>query len=125
MDQLQQNIKGVLVEDAATQAESYSTELEDLQKQLIKSVNEGKSYDDFADKIRSVKEKRDRALDIEATENEHEKQIREIQKFLDTHDRNVLEYDDSLVRKLIKVITVHRHSLEFEFKSGTKVEIEI
>jgi DNA invertase Pin-like site-specific DNA recombinase len=125
MDQLQQNIKGVLVEDAATQAESYSTELEDLQKQLVKSVNEGKSYDDIADKIRSVKEKRDRALDIEASENEHEKQIREIQEFLDTHDRNALEYDDSLVRKLIKVITVHRHSLEFEFKSGTKIEIDL
>jgi hypothetical protein len=48
-----------------------------------------------------------------------------MKEFLIEHSGEELEYDDSLVRKLIRKIVVNRHSLTIEFKSGDEVEINI
>jgi DNA invertase Pin-like site-specific DNA recombinase len=125
MNQLQQNITDVLGDGTDTELENCDMRLRKLQEELVKRVNAGKSYDGLAEEIRTLKDKRDKVLDNQAVQNEREKQIREMKEFLIEHSGEELEYDDSLVRKLIRKIVVNRHSLTIEFKSGDEVEINI
>jgi site-specific DNA recombinase len=107
MDQFQHNVEDVFAGGTEAEIDSYNSELQQLQEQLVQSVNTGKNYDGIAETIRSIKEKRDKALDSKAAENEYEKQTQAVQELLKTDGSRELEYDDSLVRKLIKQIIVN------------------
>lgn len=46
-----------------------------------------------------------------------------MKQFLDEQTREITEYDDQLVRKLIEKITVYDERVAVEFKSGASVEV--
>ena len=115
----------VVGEGTETELKGYEEKLKKLQAELVECVNQGRDYDELADEIRTIKAKQSQALDTKAAADEQKRQILEIQDFFNTHDASELEYDDSLVRKLIKTITVNRKTLIFEFISGTSLELEI
>ena len=125
MDQLERNIAEVIGGGTDALVKRYEKRLGELQEELVKRVNTSKDYNHIADEIIDVKNKKEQALTEQAAKNEHAKQIREMQEYLSTHSSDELTYDDSLVRKLIKTITVYRHSIKVEFKSGTEVEVAI
>ena len=121
---LKQNINAVIGDDLDTSREACDAKLKELQDQLVKCVNTGKNYEDLAEEIRRVKAIKDSALNQKAAQDEHAKQIQEIQQFLTEHINDRLEYDDSLVRMLISRIEVNSHSIVVEFKSGVEVEVK-
>jgi DNA invertase Pin-like site-specific DNA recombinase len=122
---LKQNINAVIGDDLDTSREACDAKLKELQDQLVKCVNTGKNYEDLAEEIRRVKAIKDSALNQKAAQDEHAKQIQEIQQFLTEHINDRLEYDDSLVRMLISRIEVNSHSIVVEFKSGFEIEENI
>ena len=48
----------------------------------------------------------------------------ELEEFLDKQQREIVEYDEQLVRRLIEKITVYDDHLTFEFKSGLETEVQ-
>lgn len=52
------------------------------------------------------------------------KRINEMRHFLQTQTSRITEYDEQLVRRLIKKITVYDDKLIFEFKSGMTIELK-
>lgn len=46
-------------------------------------------------------------------------------EFLEQQPSDLVEYDDKLVRQLIKKITVNDENLTIEFKSGIEVEEQV
>ena len=61
---------------------------------------------------------------MEGAEREGMKQrINEMQQFLARQTRDIIEYDEQLVRWLIEKITVYDEKVIVEFKSGTSVDI--
>lgn len=52
------------------------------------------------------------------------KRIAERREFLDSQAKEVLEYDEQLVRRLIEKVTVYDERFEVEFKSGMTVDVE-
>ena len=125
IDQFRRNVDEVVGGGTEAELKGYEEKLKKLQAELVECVNQGRDYDELADEIRAIKAKQSQTLDTKAAEDEQKRHILEIQDFFNTHDASELEYDDSLVRKLIKTITVNRKSLIFEFISGTSVELEI
>ncbi|MBP0966098.1 MAG: integrase [Oscillospiraceae bacterium] len=61
----------------------------------------------------------------DATQKEHTKRIRELQKFIQSQPREITEFDEALVKKLLEKVTVHDDYLEFWFKSGVTISIEM
>ena len=61
---------------------------------------------------------------MESAEREGLKQrIRERREFLERQSKEVTEYDELLVRRLIEKVTVYDERFEVEFKSGAKVDV--
>jgi predicted transcriptional regulator len=118
MEALKQNINDVIGDDL----ETCDSKLKELQDQLVKCIDDGKDYDDLAEKIRRLKGIKDKTLGQKATQDEHVKRVQEIQRFLTEHINDDLEYDDSLVRKLLHRVEVNRHSIVVEFKTGFEIE---
>jgi DNA invertase Pin-like site-specific DNA recombinase len=118
LNKLQQNINAVIGDDL----ETCDSKLKELQDQLVKCINAGKDYEDLAEEIRRLKRIKDMTLGQKAAQNEHGKQVQEIQQFLVEHINEDLEYDDSLVRKLVHRIEVNNHKIVVEFKTGLEIE---
>ena len=52
-----------------------------------------------------------------------QRQLNEIEGFLETQQTAIEEYDEDLVRKLLMRVMVYDDHLTFEFKSGIKIDI--
>ncbi|WP_270303734.1 hypothetical protein [Baileyella intestinalis] len=95
-----------------------------LQKELIKKVNNKQDYDAIADEIFRLREQKSQAEADTHSREETKKRITELQKFIEKQQTNITEFDESLVRKLIKQITVYDDHFTVEFKSGITIDIE-
>lgn len=91
---------------------------------LLKKANARQNYDDLADEIEALREKKRDAM-VESAEREGtKKRVAEMQQFLVEQESEITEYDESLVRQLIEKITVFENRFEVTFKSQTTVEIK-
>lgn len=62
---------------------------------------------------------------VENAEREGLKQrIAEMQQFLAEQTKQIEEYDETLVRRMIEKITVYEDRFTVEFKSGTSVDVK-
>jgi site-specific DNA recombinase len=65
-------------------------------------------------------------IPIENAEREGKRErIAEMADFLNGQEKNPMEYDEQLVRRLIEKITVHDDRLVIEFKSSVEIDIVI
>lgn len=120
---LQKNVEAVLTGADGTPLGEIDSRLEELQKELLKVANSKGNYDAIADEIYRLREVKQNAL-VENAEREGMKQrISEMQQFLAEQTREVTEYDEQLVRRLIEKITVYDEWVTVEFKSGTSVDV--
>lgn len=59
---LEKNIAMVLALEDETSMESLDAKLEELQQELLKQANAGQDYDDLADEIDSLREKKQEVM---------------------------------------------------------------
>lgn len=122
---LEQNIASVLALEDENSMESINAKLEELQKELLKRANAKKDYNDLADEIDSLREKKQNAMAENAEREGLKQRIAEMQEFLAEQMEQIEEYDESLVRRMVEKITVYEKKFSVEFKSGTSVDVDI
>lgn len=49
--------------------------------------------------------------------------IQELQEFIGEQDTDITEFDETLVRRLVKKVTVYKKKFTVEFKSGGSVDV--
>ena len=121
---LEENITMVLALEDATSMESIDAKLEELQQELLKRANAGQDYEDLADEIDCLREKKQKVMADNAEREGQKQRITEMQQFLAEQTRQIETYDETLVRRMIEKITVYEDKFTIEFKSGTSVEVE-
>lgn len=90
----------------------------------MKRANAKQDYNDLADEIDHLRELKQNAM-VENAEREGLKQrIAEMQQFLAEQTKQIEEYDETLVRRMIEKITVYEDRFTVEFKSGTSVDVK-
>ena len=98
--------------------------LEELQKELIKKANNKQDYDAIADEIFRLRDQKEQSeLDSHHRE-EAMNRIKELQDFISKQKTDITEFDEALVKKLIKKVNVFTDHFTVEFKSGLAIEIE-
>lgn len=121
---LEENIKLVFALEDKSSIESINTKLEDLQKELLKLANAKKDYSDIATEIDHQRELKQKAM-LDKAQNEGLKQrIDEMHEFLTQQVEQIEDYDEILVRRMVKKVTVYADRITVEFKSGTSVDVE-
>ena len=121
---LEKNIAMVLALEDETSMESLDAKLEELQQELLKRADAGQDYEDLADEIDRMREKKQEVMADNAEREGQKQRIVEIQQFLAGQTEQIEEYDENLVRRMVEKITVYEDKYAVEFKSGASVDVE-
>ena len=125
LNRLKENLKLALNASNPMTAEALSARMAELQRELINRTERRENYDDITEEILHLRELQEQKGMDDATQKEHTKRIRELQKFIQSQPSEITEFDESLVKKLLEKVTVHDDYLEFRFKSGVTISIEM
>lgn len=90
----------------------------------MKQANARQDYEDLADGIDGLREKKQKVMVDNARRERLKQRIAEMQQFLADQTEQIEEYDENLVRRIVEKITVYEDKFTVEFKSGTSVDVE-
>lgn len=121
---LQSNIESVLKEEQESSEEIIYNKLQILQEELLQRVNSKKDYNDLTDEIDRLQKEKQQAQIDKAEREGMKNRIAEMRIFLDRQEKEIDEYAEKLVRKMIEKVTVYDDKFTVEFKSGASVDIE-
>ena len=87
-------------------------------------VSQQENYDDIAEQIQRLQaEKAQRDSDL-ATRKRDAQSFQNIHDFVRAQGKEITEFDEKLVRRLVDRITVSDEAIIVTFKSGKSVEIK-
>ena len=118
--QLQQNIAKVIREAQKSTADDIDEQLMELQKELLKKA----AYDEIADQIFKLREQREKCTVDTAARDAQIARINDLQDFIKQQRTDLAEFDETLVKRWLKQITVWENHFTVELKSGLKIDIE-
>lgn len=122
--QLQQNIASVIRASAAITTDGIDEKLMELQQELVKKANNKEAYDEIADQIFALREKRQHASMDTVQRDEQLQRITELQDFIKDQSSDLKEFDEVLVKRWLKQIIIWPTHCTVELKSGLKVDVE-
>ena len=123
--QLQQNIAQVIRDANKSTTEKIDEQLMTLQKELLQKANNKEAYDEIAEQIFKLREqRRQNTVDTAARDAQIER-ITALQDFINQQNAMLTEFDETLVKRWLKQITVYNDHFSVELKSGLKIDIEV
>ena len=121
LNRLRENLEAAINSANPMSAEALSAKMAELQRELINRTERRENYDDITEEILRLRELQEQKGMDDATQKEHTKRIKELQKFIQSQPSEITEFDEALVKKLLEKVTVHDDYLEFRFKSGVTI----
>ena len=79
----------------------------------------------IASEIYALRKQRDELTMSENARNDYLKRIEELESFIDEQPTKINNFEESLVKRMLKKVTVFGDKLEFEFLSGVIVEVNM
>ena len=122
--QLQQNIAAVIRASATASADAIDEKLLELQQELLKKAHSKEAYDEIADQIFALREKRQQASMDTVQRDEQLQRITELQDFIKDQPSDLSVFDEVLVKRWLKQIVIWPTHCTVELKSGLKVDVE-
>lgn len=122
-EKLAENIAIAIADDNTGDLEEINKILTAKQRELVKLAHAKKDYNDLADEIDKIREKKQRILVAKAETEGYKKRIEELQDFINEGDTELSEYDEKIVRKYIKEIRIFDNRLQVFFKAGIDIDI--
>ena len=86
--------------------------------------DKGIPYDEIADKIFALREKRQHASMDTVQRDEQLQRITELQDFIKDQSSDLTVFEEALVKRWLKQITIWDDHCTVELKSGLKVDVE-
>ena len=122
--QLQLNIASVIRASQATSVENIDEKLMALQQELIQKAQSKEAYDEIADEIFRLRELRQKTTVDTAARDEQIKRINDLQDYIAQQTTHLTKFDESLVRRWIKQITIWGDRITVELKSGVSINVD-
>jgi DNA invertase Pin-like site-specific DNA recombinase len=122
--QLQENIATVIRASSTQSADGIDEKLLELQQELLKKANNKEAYNEVADEIFRLRALKQQSTVDTVTRDEQLGRITELQDFIRSQSTELTEFDETLVKRWLKQITVWDDHLTVELKSGLSIEIE-
>ena len=95
-----------------------------LQQELIQKAQSKEAYDEIANEIFRLRELRQKTIIDTAARDEQIKRINDLQDYIAQQTTHLTEFEESLVRRWIKQITIWDDHITVELKSRLKVDVE-
>ena len=108
----------------AYEVQAINEQLIKLQQELLDKVSKRQNYDEIADEIFQLREKKEKTNIDTSARDEQIGRITELQDFIKQQSSELTEFDENPARRWLKKITVYEDKDTVEFKSGVSVDIE-
>ncbi|MDD6490799.1 MAG: DNA methyltransferase [Firmicutes bacterium] len=105
-------------------ADGIDEQLMELQKELLKKANNKEAYDEIADQIFKLREQREKCTVDTAARDAQIARINDLQDYIKQQRTDLAKFDETLVKRWLKQITVWEDHFTVELKSGLKIDIE-
>lgn len=96
----------------------------ELQKELLKKANNKEAYDEIADQIFKLREQREKCTVDTAARDAQIERINDLQDYIKQQRTDLAKFDETLVKRWLKQITVWEDHFTVALKSGLKIDIE-
>ena len=104
------------------QIKELDAKIAELQKELIRRIGAKADYDEIGAEINRLKDEKYQLQLAQADDEELRLRIKDMEDYLDEAD-GIIEYEESLVRRLINRVTVYDDHFTIEFKSGIEIDV--
>ena len=121
---LDKNIKEILNHKYDETVEDVDDQLHELQKQLYINGNKKEEYEQLAEQIYDLREKKQALLIANATNKDKRRRLADIKTFLKGQHIKLEEYDESLVNRLVDEVRVKEEILEVKLKTGQILSVK-
>ena len=122
-EQLQKNLMQVLRNDTSAQKDRIAERLLVLQQELLNRANNREAYDDVAEEIFHLRELQQETDSDETTKAIQMERIKELQDFIGQQSNELTEFDEKLVKRWLRQITIWDDHYTVELKSGLSIDV--
>lgn len=122
-EQLQHNLALVLRNDTSVQKDRIEERLLVLQQELMNRAAKRESYDDIAEEIYHLRELKQQTDSDETVKTIQMERIKELQDFIGQQEDTLTEFDEKLVKRWVRRITVWDDHYTVKLKSGVSIDI--
>lgn len=122
---LQKDILTEVSEGNAKELQQIEDELAELQKQVVKKVNNNDEFNNMVMQIKALRDQKTKLTEQQALNAGNIDRINKIREEMKSDKEDALAYDDQLVRDFIEKIEVFPDKLIFTMKAGMKTEVGI
>ena len=122
-EQLQKNLMQVLRNDTSAQKDRIAERLLVLQQELLNRANNREAYDDVAEEIFHLRELQQQTDSDETTKAIQMERIKELQDFIGQQSNELTEFDEKLVKRWLRQITIWDDHYTVERKSGLSIDV--
>lgn len=122
-EQLQQNIAEA-IRSSSTATDEIDEKLAVLQQELLQRANNKESYDAVADEILRLRDLKQQSTMDTSARDEQIRRINELQDFIRQQPTHLTGFDETLVKRWIKQITVWDDRITVELKSGVNIDVD-
>ena len=122
-EQLQKNLMQVLRNDTSAQKDRIAERLLVLQQELLNRANNREAYDDVAEEIFHLRELQQQTDSDETTKAIQMERIKELQDFIGQQSNELTEFDEKLVKRWLRQITIWDDHYTVELKSGLSIDL--
>ena len=122
-EQLKKNLMQVLRNDTSAQKDRIAERLLVLQQELLNRANNREAYDDVAEEIFHLRELQQQTDSDETTKAIQMERIKELQDFIGQQSNELTEFDEKLVKRWLRQITIWDDHYTVELKSGLSIDV--
>ena len=122
-EQLQKNLMQVLRNDTSAQKDRIAERLLVHQQELLNRANNREAYDDVAEEIFHLRELQQQTDSDETTKAIQMERIKELQDFIGQQSNELTEFDEKLVKRWLRQITIWDDHYTVELKSGLSIDV--
>ena len=105
--------------------DEFDEKLPALHQELLQKANNKESYDAVADEFLRLRDLKQQNVMDTSTRDEQIRRINELQHFICHQPTHLVEFDETLVKRWIKQITIWDDHITVELKSGVNIDIDV
>ncbi len=123
--QIKANIMKVIKNSKGPTLDQLDKQLEEVQIQLIQAANQHQNCDALTQQIMDLRKQKEKVQSRETDKQTKLHSINEINKLVEFHKYGLVDFDEQLVRRLVEKITIFKRYMEFTFKDGEVIKVNM
>ncbi|BAW87288.1 recombinase family protein [Limosilactobacillus fermentum] len=123
--QIKANIMKIIENSKGPTLDQIDQQLEEVQMKLIQAANQHQDCDALTQQIMDLRKQKEKVQSRETDQQAKLHSLDEINKLVELHKYGLVDFDEQLIRRLVEKITIFQRYMEFTFKDGEVIRVNM